>query len=592
MTIQIALLLSAIVAAMVLFSIDRIPTDVTALSVLMFVILTGLLPAEAAFAGFGSDPVLMILGLLILMAALAHTGVTDLVGREIMRRTGSNADHILLLVMVAAILIGAFMSNTAATAFFLPITIGLARSARISPARLLMPLAFSSILAGSLTLIGTSTNMVVSGLMVQYGLDPITMFELTPAGLPIALVGMVYLFVVGRRLIPDRIEPDALAGPETGLYFTELVLRPDSPLVGQTLAASALGRDLDLKVIRIVRDRTRFVLPRAETRLRVEDVLLVEGDRENILRIRATSGLDIRPDVKFALSDGQAEGVFLTDVIITPGSPLIGRTLQGLRFRDQYQLQVLAVERHGERLTGRLSRARLRTGDVLVVQGDRRRIEALEREGVFRLLGTSVERLPNQARAPAATTIFIGTLVLATTGLVPLSVAMVLGALLVLATRCITPEEAYREVNWSVLILVACMLALGAAMESTGTAAYLAEQIVRFARQVQPAWLLLGFYLLTMLLTQPMSNQASAAVVLPVALRTATQMGLNPRSFAIIIALAASSSFLTPLEPACLLVYGPGRYKFFDFVKVGLPLTILIAGVCLGLVLVLWPVSV
>jgi di/tricarboxylate transporter len=485
--------------------------------------------------------------------------------------------------------VGAFMSNTAATAFFLPIVIGLAANAKLSPAKFLMPLAFASILASSITLIGTSTNIVVSGLMTQYDLAPISMFELAPAGIPIAVVGLAYMSLLGRRLVPDRIPAEELEGISSGLYMTEILIPSDSPLVGKTLDASGLGRDLDLMVLRIIRGK-KHIVPRADTMVENGDVLLVQGARGNILRIKQMSGAEIKADVEFSLSELEAEDVMLTDVIITPGSPLVRRTLRGLDFRNRYELQVLAVNRYGKTLTRQLSRVRLRTADILVVQGETARIEALERREHFRILRSTGERRPNRRRMWIAIAIFAGTLVATTLNLLSLPVAMLLGALLVFATRCITPEEAYRRINWKVLILIASMLALGAAMETTGTADFLASQIVGLLGSAQPAWLLTGFFALTVLLTQPMSNQAAAAVVLPVAIQTARQAGLNPRSFAIMIALAASCSFLTPLEPACLLVYGPGRYRFIDFVKVGALLTVLVYAIAIVMVMLVWPV--
>jgi di/tricarboxylate transporter len=586
---QILILLGTILAALVLFSLERMPTDATALGVLLFLILTGLLPAEQAFAGFGSDVFILILGLLILMEALSRTGVTDYVGNAILRHTNSGSGRILLTVMISAVAIGAFMSNTAATAFFLPIVIGLAANAKLSPAKFLMPLAFASILASSITLIGTSTNIVVSGLMTQYDLAPISMFELAPAGIPIAVVGLAYMSLLGRRLVPDRIPAEELEGISSGLYMTEILIPSDSPLVGKTLDASGLGRDLDLMVLRIIRGK-KHIVPRADTMVENGDVLLVQGARGNILRIKQMSGAEIKADVEFSLSELEAEDVMLTDVIITPGSPLVRRTLRGLDFRNRYELQVLAVNRYGKTLTRQLSRVRLRTADILVVQGETARIEALERREHFRILRSTGERRPNRRRMWIAIAIFAGTLVATTLNLLSLPVAMLLGALLVFATRCITPEEAYRRINWKVLILIASMLALGAAMETTGTADFLASQIVGLLGSAQPAWLLTGFFALTVLLTQPMSNQAAAAVVLPVAIQTARQAGLNPRSFAIMIALAASCSFLTPLEPACLLVYGPGRYRFIDFVKVGALLTVLVYAIAIVMVMLVWPV--
>jgi len=583
------LMIGTVAAAVVLFSWDRISAEVTALGLLLFLILTGLLPADRAFAGFGSSVVVMMLGLLIIMAALSNTGVTHIAGQALLRWTGGGSDQLVLVVMIAAVALGGFMSNTAATAFFLPIVIGLARRAKVSAAKLLMPLAFASILASSLTLVSTSTNIIVSGLMTEYGVPPMGMFELTPVGLPIAIAGLAYMYVLGRRLVPDRIPAEEVEDPSVHLYLTEILIRDDSSLVGKTLAQSRLGSDLDLTVIWIVREKVRYLVPRAKTGLQAGDVLLVEGARENVLRVKETAGIDIRPEIKFSGPDVETEDVALSEVILLPGSSLIGRTLQGLRFRQKYGLQVLAISRHGERLSRKMSQVRLRMGDVLVLQGDRSRIVALERIGDFRILGSIDESPRSRQRAPVAIAIFGAVLVTVALEVLSLPVAMLLGAVLVFLTRCITPEEAYSQISWEALILIASMLGLGAAMELTGTAELLATHVVQWVGQASPLWLLSAFFALTVLLTQPMSNQSAAAVVLPVAIRTATQLGLDPRSFAMMVALAASCSFLTPLEPSCLLVYGPGRYRFADFVKVGLVPTVLIYIICIIMVPMLWP---
>ncbi|MGD8966827.1 MAG: SLC13 family permease, partial [Anaerolineae bacterium] len=590
MDIQITLVLGTVLAALILFSVERIPVDVTALGILLFLILAGLLPPEHAFSGFGSDVVVMMLGLLILVAALNRTGVTNIVGHALLDRTEASQSQLLLAVMVIAAIVGAFMSNTTATAFFLPVVIAVARRMKTSPARLLMPLAFASILASSITLISTSTNLVVSGLMTKFDMAPMEMFELTPVGLPIAVAGIAYMFALGRRLVPDRIPHDEVEAISTRLYLTEILIPSDSPLAGKSLRRSRLGCDLDLKVLRIVRDSTRYLLPRASTKLQEGDVVLVEGSRESVLHIKQEAGIEIRADVEFPTEDLNVAEIGLTEVILLPGSSLSGRTLKGLNFRQQYGLQVLAINRQGETLTRKMSRIRLRVGDVLVVQGDRSKIDTLEQHNLFRTLSSPVEPPKQRDRAPIALAIFIGAIVIATLNLLSLPVAMLLGAVLAFATRCITPEEAYQQVSWKALILIASMLGLGTAMEITGTAAFLADQIVLIAGQSRPIWLLSAFFGLTVLLTQPMSNQAAAAVVLPVAVRTAHQLGLNPRGFAIMVALAASCSFLTPLEPACLLVYGPGHYRFLDFVKVGALPTVLIYVICILLVPLLWPV--
>ncbi len=590
MTPEIALLLAILAVAVVLFSIEWVPPDAVALGVMLSLILTGLLPAQRAFAGFGSDTVMMLLGLLILTAALLRTGVVEMAGRSILRVAGTNPDRLLALVMISVAGLSAFISNTAATAFFLPIVIGVAARARVSPSRLLLPLAFASILSSSVTLVSTSTNLVVSGLMTEYEMAPMGMFELAPVGVPIALVGLLYMLTVGRRLVSERGDDGGLSS-EFGLrpYLTEMVVLPGSRLVGRTLAESGFGRDLDLTVLRVKREGERRVAPRAETRLAAGDVLLVEGRREAVLDAKRTGGIEIGSEAELSDRDLQAEEGQLVEAFLLPGSPLIGRRLKGYGFRERHGLQVLAIQHHEETLLSRLADVRLRLGDVLLVQGPRAAIAQLDADRTIRVVGAVEERRPNVRRAPVAVAIFVGALAAATFDLMALPVAVLLGALLAFLTRCITPEEAYREVEWKAIVLVGSMLALGAAMEETGAAAFMAARVVEWTGGTEPVWLLSGFFALTVLLTQPMSNQAAAVVVLPVAIQTAVHAGLNPRSFAMMVAVAASSSYLTPLEPSCLMVYGPGRYRFVDFVKTGAPLTLLIYLVAVLLVPRVWP---
>jgi di/tricarboxylate transporter len=279
-----------------------------------------------------------------------------------------------------------------------------------------------------------------------------------------------------------------------------------------------------------------------------------------------------------------------------PKSPLIGRTLKGNQFRERYGLQVLGLNRHGENIRRKLSQAPLRMGDVLLLQGSPQNIAALQDEGVVKILNAVREERPNRRRARRAIAIFAGVLLLGSIKigehqLLSFPLAMMLGSVLVFVTRCITPEEAYREVEWKAIILIGSMLALGVAMQETGTATYLAGLITKYAGAWGAIWLLSGFFALTVALTQPMSNQAAAAVILPIAIQTAIQLGLNPRTFVMMVAVAASCSYLTPLEPSCLMVYGPGRYKFIDFLKVGSLLTILIYVVAILLVPRVWPLN-
>ncbi|RJR33407.1 MAG: SLC13 family permease [Desulfobacteraceae bacterium] len=597
MTPQIALIFIIVAAALIFFSTEWVSPDVVGLGVLLSLILAGLLPPEKAFSGFGSEAVVMIFALFVLTAALSRTGVIDMVGRLILRHMGEDESRLLIIVMATTALLSTFISNTASTAFFLPLVLGISERLRVSASRFLMPLAFSAVLASSVTLISTSTNIVISGLLVQYKMDPIGMFEITPVGLPIMIAGLAYMVLLGRRLMPVRGHPDDLiADFGKRLYLTELVILPGSPLIGKTLAESGLGRDLDLTILWLVRgkERHRYLVPKAQEVLETGDELLVEGKREEILKIKEKTGIDIKADHQLSDAEFKIEDLSLVEAVILPRSSLLGKTLKQARFRHRYGVQVLALYRHGESLFRRISEIPLRVGDVLLLQGHRSRIgriSGMERDNLLHVLGSLPLEPPNMRRAPVAVFIFAGALAAAAFNLVSLPVSLLLGVFTAFLTGCISPARAYRDVEWRVLILIGSMLGLGAAMDHTGAAQFLATGIVAWAGDARPTWLLTGFFFLAVLLTQPMSNQAAAIVVVPVAIQTALHLGLNPRTFAMIIAVAASTSYITPLEPACLMVYGPGGYRFTDFLKVGSLMTLIVYAISILLVPVIWPLS-
>jgi di/tricarboxylate transporter len=320
----------------------------------------------------------------------------------------------------------------------------------------------------------------------------------------------------------------------------------------------------------------------------------VEGSQQDLLKVKDTAGVEIIADAKLSDPSLASEDMALVEATLLPGSPLIGQTLRRQRFRERYALQVLGLNHHGVNRVAKLSDAPLQLGDVLLVQGRKNGIARAHEANVFSVLGPMEqidEIRPRRSHAPLAIAIFVGVLALVSFRLVTLPLAAMLGALLVFVTRCITPAEAYGRVEWKAIILIGSMLSLGVAMEHTGAAKFLASQFLSFTGMTNPLWLFTAFFCLTVLLTQPMSNQAAAIVVLPIAIQTALSLGLNPRPFAIIVAVAASCSYLTPLEPSCLMVYGPGRYRFSDFVKMGAPLTLLIYIVAIILVPIFWPVK-
>ena len=594
MTPDVAICLTILVVAILLFAWDRIPADVIALGVMLAVVATGLLPPDKAFAGFSSDTVLMILGLLIMSAGLIQTGVVEIAGRYVFDLAGRNPAIFLPVIMVSVATVSAFMSNTAATAFFVPLVIGYAGKIGASPSRFLLPLAFASILTSSVTLISTSTNLVVSEILTRYQQAPMGMFEMAPVGIPIAVVGLLYVWSIGVRLIPQREDQKAEEKIGERRYQADVVVVEDGPLVGKSLGAAKITADSGFTVVKLIRGKetVRGEKKLAEVDLQAGDELIIEGLRAHLLKIKDIEGLDFKADVHLADPDKEEEDDDKTIVegVLLPRSPLIGQSLRSLDFKERYGLQVLALHRAG-RVPSTISSARLRMGDVLLLQGTTADVKALEQGNLFNIFGGVEAARLNRSRAPLAAAIFVAAIVAVTFKFASLPVAVLGGAFFMLLTRCLSPEEAYRQVEWKALILIGALLSLGAAMETSGAGRFLAQQLIGVIGADGPYRLLTCFFILTVALTQPMSNQAAALVVLPIAMQTAIELGADPRPFGMMVAVAASCSYLTPLEPSCLMVYGPGKYRFSDFFKVGMPLTVLIYILAIVLVPWVWPLQ-
>ncbi|HEX5835450.1 MAG TPA: SLC13 family permease, partial [Pyrinomonadaceae bacterium] len=541
--------------------------------------------------GFGNDIVITIAGLFILTGGLAKTGVVDLVGRRLHRTAGDSELRIAALIMFAAAFSAAIMKNTTTTAMFLPVVLGIAARRNISPSKLLMPLAFGAILGGTCTLIGTSTNLAVSGALPRYGMQPFTMFELTQVGVIIVAAGMLYMLTIGLRLLPRREAAGSLTEQyHVRQYATEVIVLENSPLIDKSLAEGRISDELDLTVLGILRGEEQSrIAPSPIEKIHAGDLLLVQGRVEDILRVKAEAGIEIRPDFKLNDSVLQSRGTELFEAMVPRGSDFIGRTLKALRFRKRHRVIVLAINRHGVDLLSKISRVRLRFGDVLLIQGTREQMETLAAEGHLLLLEEISERQARPQKQRWALLAFGVFLLFSLTHLVALPIAVLIGVMILLASRSLRMTEVYEIIDWRLLILIACMISFGVAMEKTGADQYLAEFIVRGTGRHGPLAVLAGFFIMTVALTQPMSNQAAALVMLPIAVKTALALGLNPRTFAITVTYAASCSFLTPLEPACVLVYTPGRYRFVDFLKVGSILTLAVFAIVMWLVPRIWP---
>jgi di/tricarboxylate transporter len=472
------------------------------------------------------------------------------------------------------------------TATLTPPVIALARRAKVSASLLLMPLAFASILGGTCTLIGTSTNVAVSGYLKKAGMPEIGMFELTPLGLIIVAVGSAYMMLLGRRLLPVHDGVDRTSEYAMREYLSEILVLPNSPLIGQKSFDSDLNI-LDFRILKIIRAKEEF-LPNSRVILEQGDTLLVEGRVEDLLKVKRIEGIEIKPE--FQLGDRALESANfrIAEVLLTLQSELPGRTLKEANFRRYYGLTALAIYRHGQPLHESIGDTVLRVGDLLLVQGPDDRVEALRNLPGLSILDEVTEPSYDPRRGLYAVGAFAAAVLAGSLGWMPLSIAFLSAAALCVLLRCISTEKAYEFIDWRLLILIGGMTAFGTAMVKTGAAEYLAGHIVGLLQPYGSMAILAGFFVLTILLTQPMSNAAAALVVVPVAIETAQKLGANERTFAIAVMIAASVSFIAPFEPSCILVYGPGKYRFMDFVKVGAGLTALLALVVIPLIPVFW----
>jgi di/tricarboxylate transporter len=587
MTLPIFLVLTLLVAVAVSFTLEKVSIDVTTLLLLCALVLMRLLPIREAFAGFSSDIVIVLAALFVLSGTLIKTGVMDSFGAAIHRVAGDNRTRILLCLMPATAFVAAFMHNTTTTAVFLPAVLGLCKKSRLSPSQVLIPFAFASMMGGTCTLLASSTTIAASGYMTSAGLAPIGLFEFLPVGLAVVGTGILYMVTVGARLLPRQAETSFTETYAIREYLSEVEVTAGSPLAGGTLRDLRLS-DMGLTVLAIHRGE-QTLYPGPDVGVEQGDLLIVKARREALLEVKEARGMKIVPDLRLGDRDLVGGSVKIGEAIIMPQSLLIGRTLREVDFRHRFGLTVIAVHRRGHALPTKIGRLALRVGDVLLLQGD---AESFARLGS----GSDVWVLEETEHHPArrrqrwlAVGLFALAVAAAGLGVVPLAIAFLLAALAAIVLRLITAEEAYKHIHWRLIILIAGMTSFGAAMKSSGAAAYLANLIVHWAAPMGVPFIMLGFAVLTMLLSQPMSNAAAALVVLPVALNAAARLGVQPRTFGIVVTLAASISYITPFEPSCLLVYGPGKYRFRDFVIAGAPLSLLLLVVLMLLVPLLWP---
>ncbi len=591
---QISFMVILVVAFGLLLT-ERIRNDLVSILIVIALALTRVLKPSEALAGFGSEPAIAVAGIFVLSHALYQTGVSDTIGNWIGRLAGSSYTRALAVIMPAVALLSAFTHHVTTTAVMLPVTLNLSRERGIPASKLLMPLSFAASLGTTITIIGAPAFLVASAILEQAGRPGLGIFSIAPIGLSLSLAGTLFMVLAGRFLLPAR-EGGAELGTRFRLdnYFTELRILPNSRLVGKTLAEVKANGQYQFTAVGWIRDGHRLHTPFAEYRLAVDDVLLVHTTPEDMITFRQERGVELHPVEKFGATPGpagQSEETVeqLVQAVVAPTADIVGRSLREIDFRRRYGPIVVGLWRQEGFLEEELARIRLRPGDVLVLQGDEAQLARVERDPAFLMLLPFHGEARLRRKAPLAAAIMLATIAAIAFNLVSLDIGTITGAAAIVLSGCLTPRQAYRAVDARIYVFIAGAIPLGAAMQQSGTARLLAGLLENTVGGWNQTLILLVLFTVVGIITQLMSDAATTALFAPVAVALAQALGHAPEPYVVTVAMAAVAAFLTPIgHHGNLLVYGPGRYQFADFVRVGAPLTVLVALVVMFLAPLLW----
>jgi di/tricarboxylate transporter len=601
LTPELIITLIILAAAIVLFLSERLTVDLVALLVLVALGLSHVLTTEEVFSGLSDTAVITILAIFVLAHSLEVTGVADKMGDLILRMAGKSEARLIAALMSVSAFMSLFMNNIAVASILLPATATVARQSGIKISRLLIPLAFGTLLGGSATLF-TTTNIVVSGILKDQGYQGFGVLDFAPVGIPLAIIGIAFMVLLGRHLLPKektgereeilkQAENDLLSTYQLSDRLFKARIPVGSSLVGHNLAESTLREKYNLNVVAVERDSEKVLAPTPDFVIQAGDALLFEGRVEEFKKLDVEPYLEIQSLPDYHERDLESRDILILEAALTPRSQLIGYTLKETHFREKFGMLVLAVWNGQRTIRTGLSDLKLSYGDALLLQGPRERLPMLRSSNELIVLSAEENPLKKSTKkAPLALGIFAITIALAASGIFSVGEVMLAGALLMVILNVMTMEQAYRVIDWRIIFLVAGMLPLGLAMTKTGATELFAKALTSTLGPFGPHLLLLGLLILTVLLSQVIKGAAVSAVIAPIAIQAAIQIGVDPRAMAMGVALATSMAFITPLgHPVNILMLGPGGYHFRDFFKVGLPLTILLFIVVLFLLPVFWP---
>lgn len=602
-TVKALVTLLILAAAMYGFVSERLAPDVTSLLALLALLLTGVLTPYEAFSGFSHPATISVAAVLVLSAAVERTGALNYIARRLLTPMGNSELMLTVVIMVIISSMSAFVNNTAAVAVFIPVVIEVCRRTKASPSRVLMPMSHAATFGGMCTLIGTSTNLVAHEFALSYGLRGFSMFELGKVGLPMLLAGFAYILLVGRKFLPRTQPGDVLAMQLGERYLAELIVEAGSSWSGKEINGEHFERDFDVALISVLRGG--HALPPGDRSLvfAPDDSLLVRGRLEDVLKLTSQNGLELhRPNVysseeepESARSDDTQEEENarpqLAEVVVLITSGLVGRTLKAARFAETYDAVVLGLKRRGE-VNERPSLTPLLAGDMLLVEGKRDALQALAQARGFLVVGTPAH--PEQRPGKLAITIatLIAVVLVVSLGLLPIVTAATAGCAVLMLTGCLRPSEAYRAIDLSLIFVLAGSLALGVALNKTGVTTMLADWLAGVSGSTGPYVVLVGFFLLAVLISELMSNSGTVALLGPITISVAAKMGINPMSLLAAITFGASAAFAMPIGyQTSLMIYGPGGYRFKDFILMGIPLDLILALLALLLIPYFWPLA-
>ena len=585
------IVLAVLGAALVAFASERMRVDLVALLVMVTLMVLGIVSPQEGLAGFANPATVTIAAMFVLSAGLQRTHLPAMVGNSLVQLAGGSETWLLFWLMVATALLSAFILNTAVVAVFIPIALRIARETGISPSRLLMPISFGAMLGGTLTLIGTSTNLLISSIAVTAGLPPFTFFAFLPFGLMTLVAGVAYMVIVGKRLLPRRpVEADLLDKYHVREYLSQIEVKPGSSLIGKRLRDLNLSEKYDVTVLDILRDGRPMTLPGASQVIQAHDVILVRAPLDKLLALQRVEGLQLVASDSLLASRLMQEGELgMAEVVVAPQASIQGFSIKELNFRQRFGVLAIGMLRKGMSLTGKFTHEPIMAGDMLLVVGDRQNLARLSQSPDFLLLVDVPMPEARHVRAKGALLIMAGVVVAALLGM-PIVVSALAGAVLMVLTGVLSLDEAYHALDKRVLVLLAGILSLEAAMVNSGLAQWLGDGLLRVLGQAEP-WMLVGaFYLIATLLTAVMSNQATAVILAPIAISTARELGASPIPLLMAITFAASASFLTPVGyQTNTMIYNTGNYRFTDFTRVGLPLTLLLLILAMIFIPRIWP---